>query len=167
MKVLFKNVTKYTKENCSNFEKFHTNKYGKKEMLRIILGIIVLLYIVIFNIRYKNWFLILGIVVLALLLYWMENYRLNKEKKEKKKVKVFTFYFYENYMKVKYKKQFERLLYLNFHKVFETDQYFFLYTGEKNSLILNKEGFEIGTAEDFSKFIKAKCPFKYHKEKKH
>ena len=58
------------------------------------------------------------------------------------------------------------MLYLQIHKVFETEKYFFLYLDEKSSLILNKEGFDIGTAEEFSKFIKGKALLKYRKESK-
>lgn len=57
--------------------------------------------------------------------------------------------------------------YFEFKKIFETDENFFLYTDEKHSLILDKDGFEIGTAKGFSEFIKRKCPFKYsNKENK-
>jgi len=166
MKVLFKNTTKYTKENCENFVEFHSNKYGKKELLKMMLLGICILYILIFNIIYKNWILVLAAIVLAGIIYLMEKNKSEKKAKKKEKVKEFTFYFYEKHIKIKYKKDFERLKYFNLHKIFETDEYFFLYLDEKSSLILNKEGFEVGTAKGFSKFIKSKCPLKYRNEDK-
>ena len=53
---------------------------------------------------------------------------------------------------------------INIKKIFETDENFFLYTDEKHSLILDKDGFEIGNSKDFAEFIKRKCPFKYRNE---
>lgn len=164
MKVLFKNTTKYTKENTNNFVEFHSNKYGKKELLKMIIFGICILYIFIFNIVYKNWLLVLGAIGVGLIIYLIERYKKVKKNKAKNKVKEFTFYFYEKYIKIKYKRNFERLKYFQLHKIFETEEYFFLYLDEKSSLILSKEGFEIGTVKGFSKFIKAKCPFKYKNE---
>lgn len=161
MKILFKNTTKYTKENCNNFIQFHSNKYGKKELLKIILFAICILYILIFNIIYKNWILVLGAVLLSGVIYLIEKNKSEKKAKKREKVKEFTFYFYEKHIKIKCRRQFERLKYFNIHKIFETDEYFFLYLNEKSSLILSKDGFEVGTPKQFSKFIKNKCPFKY------
>ena len=58
------------------------------------------------------------------------------------------------------------MLYFQIKKIFETEENFFLYTDDKHSLILDKDGFEIGSAKEFSKFIKKKCPFKYNNENK-
>ena len=102
MKVLFKNTTKYTKENCNNFLEFHTNKYGKKELLKMILFGICILYILIFNIVYKNWLLVLGAILLGLIVYLIEKNKSEKQAKNKKKVKEFTFYFYEKHIKIKF-----------------------------------------------------------------
>ena len=166
MKVLFKNTTQYTKENCDNFVEFHSKKYGVKELIKIILIILCILYIIVFNIVYKNWLLVLGVGFFSGIIYLIERIKLKKKSKGQKKIKEFTFYFYENYIKIKYKRVFQRVKYFQLHKIFETDEYFFLYTDEKKSLILSKNGFEAGTAKGFSKFIKKKCPFKYKNEEK-
>ena len=88
-----------------------------------------------------------------MVLYLIESNKLEKKEKNKKKIKEFTFYFYEKHIKIKCKRQFERLKYFRLHKVFETDEYFFLYTDERSSLILNKAGFEVGTPKEFSKQV--------------
>ena len=49
------------------------------------------------------------------------------------------------------------------YKIYKTDEYFFLYTDEDHSLILSKNGFEVGNPEAFDLFIKKKCPLKYKK----
>lgn len=165
MKILFKNITKYDKENRNNFITFHTNKYGKKELLKYALIGICVIYILIFNLINKNWFFILGFAVLGIILYILNTKKSYKNKKQKKRIKQYTFYFYEKYIKIKYRRQFERMRYFEVKKIFETEENFFLYTDENHSIILDKEGFEIGTPKEFSEFIKRKCPFKYRNEK--
>ena len=167
MKILFKNTTKYTKENCNEFIEFHNRKYGKREILKLGLIAIAILYIFISNLIYKNWKLILGIILFGIVLYFIQNNMNIKKEKKRNKVKEYSFYFYEKYIKVKCRKEFERLFYFKLHKIFETDEYFYLYLDEKSSFILRKDGFEIGTPEEFSKFIKEKCPLKYSKEREH
>lgn len=166
MKILFKNTTKYDKENCDNFVEFHSNKFGKKETLKMVLIGICILYILIFNIAYKNWGLVLGAILIGAILYLIEKNKSEKKAKKREKIKEFTFYFYEKHIKIKYRRQFERLKYFQLHKIYETDEYFFLYLDEKSSLILNKAGFEVGTPKQFTKFMKSKCPFKYRDEEK-
>lgn len=166
MKILFKNITKYNKENCDNFINFHADKYGKKELLKYLLMFIVFLYMLILNIIYKNWYFILALIAILILAYFINNRKQAKKQKKKKRVQEYTFYFYERYIKIKYKRQFDRILYLQIKKIFETDKNFFLYTDDKHSLILDKEGFTIGNSKQFSKFIKKKCPFKYSNENK-
>lgn len=166
MKILFKNTTKYDKENCDNFVNFHAGKYGKKELLKYLLMFIVFVYMLIFNVIYKNWYLILALIAILILAYFINNKKQAKKQKKKKRVQEYTFYFYERYIKIKYKRQFDRILYLRIKKIFETDKNFFLYTDDKHSLILDKEGFTIGNPKQFSKFIKKKCPFKYSNENK-
>ena len=166
MKVLFKNTTKYDKENCNNFVNFHSNKYGKKELVKFIIMSIVFIYILIFNIIYRNWyFFVVGAIVIVLI-YLIDKKKNAKKNRTKKKIKQYTFYFYDRYIKVRYRRQFDRMLYFQIKKIFETEENFFLYTDDKHSLILDKDGFEIGSVEEFSKFIKKKCPFKYNNENK-
>ena len=166
MKILFKNTTKYDKENQNNFITFHVEKYGKRDLLRYTLIGICIIYILIFNLIHKNWILILGLILLGIILYFFNTKKINENKKQKNKIKQYTFYFYEKYIKIKYKRQFERMRYFEVKKIFETDQNFFLYTDDSHSLILDKEGFEVGTPREFSHFIGRKCPFKYSNEKR-
>lgn len=163
MKILFKNVTKYDKENRDNFINFHKEKYGRKEIVKTILFFIIVLYLLIFNIVMLNWKYFLILIPICVLCYFINEQVKNKrkDKKAKQKNKEFTFYFYERYVKIKFKRQFDRMNYFEFKKIFETNENFFLYTDEKHSLILDKDGFEEGNAKEFSEFIKRKCPFKY------
>ena len=165
MKVLFKNITKYDKENRENLVNFHINKYGKKELTKFVLMVLVFTYVFISNLIYKNWYSILMLLVLAMIMYLVYKIKENKEnKKNKNIIKEYTFCFYDKYIKIRYRRQYQKILYLNIKKIFETDRNFFLYTDDKHSLILDKEGFIIGNSENFPEFIKKKCPFKYRNE---
>ena len=166
MKVLFKNVTKYNKENCNNFINFHTNKYGKRELIKYIVMFLVFIYIFIFNIIYKNWYFLLALILIGTLIYFTSKQKQEKKRKERKKVKEYTFFFYKRYIKIKYRREYDRILYFNIKKIFETEKNFFLYTDDTHSLILDKDGFVIGNEKDFSEFIKRKCPFKYSNQTK-
>ena len=161
MKILFKNITKYDKENCNNFINFHYDKYAKKTFLKYLMLCICVLYIIIFNIINKNWYLLLGILAVSVLLYFFEKQKKQNKRKERKRIKQYTFYFYKGYIKIKYRREYDRILYFNIKKVFETDKNFFLYTDDTHSLILDKDGFTIGNSKEFVNFIKNKCPFKY------
>jgi len=166
MKVLFKNTTKYDKENRENFSNFHQKKYGKKELINAILISIPILYIVLYNIINLNWIGFIILVVLGVLVYLIKKLTVKKSKakNKKQKNKEFTFYFYERHIKIRAKRQFERMTYFEIKKIFETDENFFLYIDDKHSMILDKEGFEIGNEKDFAEFIKKKCPFRYRNE---
>ena len=166
MKILFKNTTKYDKENRENFVNFHKHKYGTKELINGILIMVAISYIIIFNLMNINWYSLLIFIPVGLLIYFIYKYstKKKKEKKKKQKNKEFTYFFYERHIKIKCKRQFDRLSYFEIKKIFETDENFFLYTDDTHSLILDKDGFEIGNEKDFAEFIKRKCPFKYRNQ---
>ena len=86
MKVLFKNITKYTKENCDNFLEFHSKKYGKKELIKLTVTIICVLYIMIFNIINVNWIFLLIVIFLGIMIFFLEKKKYVKEKKDKRKI---------------------------------------------------------------------------------
>ena len=169
MKILFKNKTQYTKENFNNFLEFHKNRYGIKMLIKLAILLICITYILIVNFLNQNWKIILTTIILILLIYILNQFRFKEQVDKNKKVikskKEFIFYFYEKYIKIKCGRKFERLIYWKIYKVYETEEYFFLYTDKDHSLILNRNGFEVGTPEEFSKFIKKKCLLKYKKEK--
>ncbi len=166
MKILFRNTTKYDKENRENFINFHKRKFGKKELIQAIIILTCVVYILMFNLINLNWIGVLILVALGVLFYFLNKYVVSKKKtkKNKQKNKEFTFFFYERHIKIKFKRQFERMNYFEIKKVFETDENFFLYTDDTHSLILDKDGFSVGTVEGFTEFIKKKCPFKYRNE---
>lgn len=85
MKILFKNTTKYDKENCNNFMTFHYDKYAKKTLIKYLLLCVCILYIIMVNIINKNWYLLLVISVVCILLYFLEKQKKQNKRKKKKK----------------------------------------------------------------------------------
>jgi len=166
MKPLFKNTTIYNSENYNQFIEFHGKKFSFSYNTYNIIMIILLVYCVILNIIDKNFMLVLLFLGLLGLLtffriYWpLRTYEKNKEKYAEDNESSYTFAFYKFYFTLE-KKTF---YYFNLYKVFETEDYFYLYINDENAILVSKTGFDIGTAEEFSTFIKKKCLLKYSKQ---
>lgn len=88
-----------------------------------------------------------------------KDFKSDKIQKEEK----FTFIFYENNLKIRAKLRTYIMKYSDLYKIFETPTFFYLYIDKTHSLLLNKDGFSIGSADEFSKFIGKKCWFKFKK----
>ena len=166
MKPLFKNITKYNKKNYEQFLEFHNKKYSFSYNFYTITMIILLIYCIIFNIIQKNFsmfllFLVLLIIFLFTRIYLpIKRYQKTQKRIFKNKENTFTFSFYNLYFTLNE----TTFYYFKLYKVFETPDYFYLYINEDNAAMVSKTGFEVGTAEDFSDFIKKKCLFKYSRK---
>ena len=167
MKPLFKNITKYNSKNYQKFVDFHNKKYSFSYNLYTIAMSILLIYCIVLNIVEKDFLLMLMfLILLALLLFfriYLPNKRYNDTKKQYSKNKEisFTFSFYKHYFVLNNK----TFYYLKLYKVFETEEYFYLYVDEENAALVNKNGFKVGTSDEFTEFIKKKCLLKYSKQK--
>ena len=71
-----------------------------------------------------------------------------------------TYSFYDKYMKIRNKSTVIKLNYYKLYRVFETNNYFYLYINKNYSFVLSKDGFSIGNPVDFYKFIKKKTWYK-------
>lgn len=166
MKPLFKNITRYTKKSYDEFLAFHKNKYGLKFIIVTSILVALLLYCSIASFIAGRY--ILGLVFILLIIAFLEyriylpiyKYKNAFKKKNEKDKNTFTFSFYKNYFKINK----ERIYYFNLHKIFETDDFFYLYITKDYAALVNKKGFKIGNPESFSEFIKKKCKFKYKEE---
>lgn len=168
MKPLFKNTTIYNSENYNQFIEFHGKNFSFSYNSYNIIMILLLIYCVVINIIDKNLiFVLLFSVLLGLLvffrIYWpLRTYEKNKDKYAEDNESSFTFSFYKYYFTLE-KKTF---YYSKLYKVFETEDYFYLYINDENAILVSKTGFDIGTPEEFSAFIKKKCLLKYSKQQK-
>jgi len=168
MKPLFKNITNYTEKNYKQFTEFHNNKYSVSYNIYTLVMSILLIYCVILNIKNKDvkLFLIFSLIFILFLVWRLyipyKRYQKvqNDYNKNKNKCTKFTFSFYKHYFTIDKK----TLYYFKLFKVFETNEYFYLYIDEDNAALVSKNGFEIGSAEEFSNFIKKKCLLKYSRQ---
>lgn len=166
MNPLFKNTTIYNSDNYNQFLEFHGKKFSFSYNSYNIIMIILLIYCVIINIIDKNiMFVFLFLALLGLLvffrIYWpLRTYEKNKDKFSEETETGFTFSFYKYYFSLENK----NFYYARLYKVFETEDYFYLYINDENAILVSKTGFDVGTAEEFSSFIKKKCLLKYSKQ---
>lgn len=167
MKPLFKNITIDNSKIYKEFINFHDKKFGFRYNSYNIIIIILLLYSIFLAITNKQFlllFLFIGMLAFIILfrIYLPIKRQHQDEKKysENKENKI-SYEFYKYYFKI----QDVEYYYYKLYKVFETTDYFYLYISEQTAFLISKNGFQIGTSQEFSNFIKKKCLLKYRKIK--
>ena len=167
MKPLFKNITIYNSKNYNQFVKFHGERFSFSYNMYTLLMLALIIYCIVLTIIQKNFLLLLIFLAMFTLLVFFRMYlpvkryqKTNKKFAQKKQTSV-TINFYKFYFKIEQK----IYPYLKLYKVFETQDYFYLYIDEEHAALVNKKGFKIGNAENFTNFIKKKSMFKYSKQK--
>ena len=166
-KLLFKNSTQYSKKAYNKFNQFHNNNNVLKYELFTVLIIILLIYCIVTTIKGKV--IPLAVLFLLALIFFVIHrffgpiriYKKEVTKKAITKTQTFNFYFYDKFFKVRDNLDFHKQFYFKLHKVYETDEFFYLYIDKQYSFIVDKSGFTKGTSEEFSNFIRKKILFKY------
>lgn len=174
LKILFENITKYDKEIYTDFLKFHQKIFGFKYSLYTAFVIGMLLILVTIQIQIHNLdiaiIICFVITIFILLRYLRPASRISKEFNSKTihNKEECTLTFYEKNFKVSENNKLENYIikYSSLYKVFETSNFFYLYTDKTHSLLVNKNNFTIGNSEDFSRFIHTKYKFRFRKFKK-
>ena len=134
--------------------------------------LILYIYILVLNIIYRNWIVVLIIIILTCILYAINKVLRNQKKQERvhkrriQRGQNYVYDFYRYYIRVKIGRKGQTIYYFKLHKVYETKDYFYLYLNKEYSLIVSKEGFTIGNSRKFSEFIKRKCILKYKDSRK-
>ena len=127
---------------------------------------ILIIYCLILNIMQKNIIFILLFFAILFFMYLfrmylpIKRYEKTKQNFETNEQTSVTFTFFKFYFTVDQK----AYPYMKLYKVFETEEYFYLYIDEEKAVLINKQGFKLGTVEEFTNFIKKKCLFKYSKQ---
>ena len=166
MKPLFKNVTIYNSKNYNQFIKFHEKKFSFSYNAYNLAMTILLIYCIVSTIIQKNialmfvFLFMLAFIVLFRIYLPMKKYQKTQKKYKNNKQTSYTISFYKFYFSVDE----NTFSYFRLYKVFETKDYFYLYVDEENAVLVSKNGFKLGTLEDFTNFIKKKCLFKYSKQ---
>lgn len=169
MKILFENITEYNKNEVNKFQNFHAI-INKPFVLYMFFLLILLIILIGVNIKEKNWNWVISVLFFGGLLFcYFKFYKSNKDKINNIRVtnKKFKFDFYDKYLTtldVNNKNSKSDIInYFEIKKVYETEENFYLYIGENNSMVINKNNFTIGKLPDFRDFIKNKCIFRYKK----
>lgn len=167
MKILFKNKTKYTKEIYEKYLQFHQNKFGNKYTFTTIVIILLLCFCIITNLQYSNYFtMFLLLIILSAFCFYRFFYPTKKVEKELetdkfKKEKEFIFTFYEKFFVISDKKNSEKIKYWKLHRVYETNDFFYLYIDKNHAFLLDKSTFTKGNTSEFLKFLKKKIWHKF------
>ncbi len=165
MKILFKTKTKYTKEVYQKYLQFHQNKFGNKYKFNTIVTILLLSFCIIINLKYLNYktSFIFTVILLSFCFYsfFYPVKKVQKELKTEKfeKEKEFTFKFYDKFFVISNDELYEKIKYLKLYKIYETDDFFYLYINKNHAFLLDKSNFSIGDISNFKKFIQKKICF--------
>ena len=169
MEILFKNITTLNEEKYLDLVKFHNKKNNLKYHLYTAAISFCIIVGIAFQIRQKtyNSLVILSIALVVFLVYrTFMPYKKTRQEAEGEKIRnnlVNTYIFYDKKMIIKNINGKDELKYYKLYKVYENKDAFYLYLDRNNTLIVQKDGFKIGKAEDFKNFIKKKVKFKFKK----
>lgn len=167
-KLLFKNSTQYSKKLYDDFTHFHNEKNSMSYEIFTVFILILLIYCIFATINARlvplaiTFIVVLVIFICYRLFVPIYTYKKESNKKSITKELTFKFYFYDTYFKVRDNLDYDKINYLKLYKVYETNNYFYLYLRKNYSFILDKKSFFLGTSEEFSSFIKNKIKFRYY-----
>lgn len=173
MELLFKNTTLYTNQIYESFLEFHQSVYGWSYYVSSAFTILILL-VFITMLFYEGYFLqgFLFIFVALLFFGWRFVYPFYLLKKEKHKIRQkernpqtssTTFYFHEKYFYIMENQKKSKIFYWKLYHVYETANIFYLYYNKDYAFLVNKSGFSVGNATNFSQFISKKMKRKFKK----
>lgn len=167
MELKFKNITKCSKDMYNQFLKFHDKTYSGRDSFKTILIILIIVYMIIFNITYKNWLLVIILLAMAIA-YFISNKRYQNKvvSKQLKSSKIknqeeIVYYFYKWYLKIETSSNIQNVRYYRIYRIHDDNANFYLYTDRTHAFVVSKNGFIKGNANDFKNFISKKCLFKY------
>lgn len=166
MEKLFENTTTYTTDVYKEFVEFHNKKYNFQYHLYTLFILFLIVFCMVSQFLYSNIYLgIFFIFALFAFLLWRifhPSFFVKKEAKSDKIQKQLknTYSFYNNYMEIKNNKGLIKLKYYKLYRIFETENYFYLYINKNYSFLLSKDGFTIGNSKEFYNFLRRKLWFK-------
>ena len=169
MELLFKNITKSSKKIYDQFLDFHNKRYKKRDNIQKTFFIIAASYMIIFNIIHNEFRMVLIISLLAAIYLVGNNYQQKKVvKKEYKsdkvvKEKLIVYYFYDKKFEIELNNQKQEFKYYQIYRIHQDEYNIYLYTDKTHTFIIDKNGFEIGTMQEFRNFLRQKCKLRFKK----
>lgn len=167
MNKLFENETTYTANAYVDFLRFHNKKYNVPYMTYTVFWAFILLLCIIlaFGSGARLQGVIITIILICFIIYRLARPRMivDKEFKSDKlsENNVNKFSFYDKEFVVSNKKGKFSYKYFMLYRVFETSEYFYLYVSKENAFLVSKFAFSLGSAKEFSTFMKVKCKSRY------
>lgn len=165
MKALFKNKTSYSKDVYDNFLEFHGKKFGFRFKLYNILIIAIILSCIVYLVAYNIYSsAIVFCLILVIFIVWRFLKPISLVNKEYCSDKIrnsttYIFNFYEKYFTVQDKKNISKVKYHKLHKIFDAQNFFYLYVDNTYAFLIDKSGFVKGDPNNFYVFIKKKKLF--------
>ena len=167
MEKLFENKTIYNKNTYLEFLKFHNKKFNLGYNVYTIIWSILFIFCIIisFNTNLRIQGVLITIILVSFLIYRILRPNLIA-KKEMSSEKITTnsvnkFKFYDKEIKIINNNGSFTYKYFSFRRIYETEKYFYIYVTKENAFVLSKKAFSLGTSEDFAKFMKKKCGWKF------
>ncbi len=167
MKVIFKNKTKYSKAVYQQFLEFHQETYGVMYHTYTMAIILALLFCIILQFQSRNYEIALITLAIEIaFITWRFKHPVTTVEKEMQSPKIeneqeFIFKFFEKCFTIYSRKLNRQLYYWQLRKIFETEDFFYLYIDRTHAFLLDKKQFEIGTSDAFRAFISRKCKFRF------
>lgn len=165
--ILFKNETKYTQKEYEIFLDVYQKEFEVSECVYSIVYFIFLTICLILSLFNKLYLLSVFLILTIIIYIWYKFIRPNQFiEKERKSDKfryeyINEYTFYKRYFCIENKQGKATILYFKLYRVVETKTNFYLFIDRNYALIILKNSFLKGNAEDFSKFIKRKTGLKY------
>ena len=169
VKILFKNVTKYSKEIYDEFLAFHQSKYNLQYFLYTLFVFLCFLFCIVLQVIYRNFTLVIlffvFLICFMLYRYFNPQKKISKEYESEKikEEKMHTFIFYEKFFTISDGNSSSKVKYYKLYRVFETKKFFYLYLNKSNAFLIDKSKFIRNKEEQFSNFISKKCWWIYRK----
>lgn len=172
-KNLYKNETKFTKENLQTFSKFIWLKYNKFRYLEIIIfsclffvfGIIGAISQSVKYHKIPNTFTLIFVLIFAVVIIKMiklakGNVKINSQANDT----TYKYEFTENYLLISTELASQKFLYTdlsNIKNICNTEKYIYIMINNRQGFIVDKRGFENYNDQDFTNYLKDKFNDKY------
>lgn len=172
-KNLYKNETKFTKENLQTFSKFIWLKYNKFRYLEIIIfsclffvfGIIGAISQIVKYHKIPNTFTLIFVLIFAVVIIKMiklakGNVKINSQANDI----TYKYEFTENYLLISTELASQKFLYTdlsNIKNICNTEKYIYIMINNRQGFIVDKRGFENYNDQDFTNYLKDKFNDKY------
>lgn len=166
-KKLFENITKNTKEAYVEFLNFHSSKNNLNYLAYTIFWSFAFLLCAF--LAFGSGARVQGVLCTILLISFI-SYRIfrpkmivNREMKSDKLAENSSnkYTFYDKNFEVKNKNGLFSYKYFMLKKIFETNDYYYLYVSQENAFLVSKNTFSLGTPHDFGVFMKSKCHLRF------